>query len=419
MGQIQLLACILCAVLLPGRAMAQYALKQQYAGSNFFDGWNFFGNVDNLTLGDTFYLDRPSAFSQKLAYLNGAGNAVIRVDNFTNVQKGQKRNSIRLESKDLYDVGSLWIIDALHLPFGCSTWPAFWSKGDNWPFGGEIDIIEGINELSRNQAALHTTGGCSKQEAPNIQVGQTLGADCSIPAGCVVAETKPNSYGKSFGQNGGGVWATQFDVSGIYIWYWPRSAIPQSIRSPNESALNLADWGLPSASFPANSCDIPKFFTAQRLVLNIALCGVWAGVGNIYKSTCGGSGDPAACYEDNVVGPGSPKYDNAFFEIQYVRVYSAAAAPVPSNTSATVATTETPTIPTSIVTSTTIRPDSTTTLTRFSAAESPLSPSTTPTAQGASSSACHLPVIVVEDLNHIPEDLYVRLDYGVGVTSSP
>ena len=32
-------------------------------------------------------------------------------------------------------------------------------------------------------------------------------------------------------------------------------------------------------------------------------------------------------YQDNVVGPGSPKYDNAFFEINYVRAYTTSTAP--------------------------------------------------------------------------------------------
>jgi len=36
-------------------------------------------------------------------------------------------------------------------------------------------------------------------------------------------------------------------------------------------------------------------------------------------------------YNDNVVGPGSPKYDNAYFEINYVRAYTTGApAPTPS-----------------------------------------------------------------------------------------
>lgn len=36
-------------------------------------------------------------------------------------------------------------------------------------------------------------------------------------------------------------------------------------------------------------------------------------------------------YNDNVVGPGSPKYDDAYFEINYVRAYTTGApAPTPS-----------------------------------------------------------------------------------------
>ena len=36
-------------------------------------------------------------------------------------------------------------------------------------------------------------------------------------------------------------------------------------------------------------------------------------------------------YDDNVVGPGSPKYDDAYFEINYVRAYTTGGpAPTPS-----------------------------------------------------------------------------------------
>lgn len=39
--------------------------------------------------------------------------------------------------------------------------------------------------------------------------------NCSTPAGCVVRETTPNSFGTGFNDAGGGVWATQFDVTGV------------------------------------------------------------------------------------------------------------------------------------------------------------------------------------------------------------
>lgn len=119
-------------------------------------------------------------------------------------------------------MGSLIIIDAVHIPFGCSVWPAFWTYGieEMWPNAGEIDIIEAINNMDNNQIALHSLQGCKKLDAPNEQTGSTLEADCSVPQGCIVAETKPNSFGPGFAQAGGGVYALQIDVSGIFSWFW-------------------------------------------------------------------------------------------------------------------------------------------------------------------------------------------------------
>jgi beta-glucanase (GH16 family) len=36
------------------------------------------------------------------------------------------------------------------MPQGCTTWPAFWTViEDGWPKSGEIDIIEGVNDVGR------------------------------------------------------------------------------------------------------------------------------------------------------------------------------------------------------------------------------------------------------------------------------
>ena len=102
----------------------------------------------------------------------------------------------------------------MHIPYGCSVWPAFWSKGTLWPNDGEIDIVEAINLMDHNQVALHTTDGCL-HDTNITQTGSDTATDCSKGSGCVVAERKPNSYGAGFAAAGGGVWATQFDVTGI------------------------------------------------------------------------------------------------------------------------------------------------------------------------------------------------------------
>ena len=78
------------------------------------------------------------------------------------------------------------------------------------------------------------------------------------------------------------------------IWFWSvrnllgvcckantipqRANLPRSIReATSTSSIDLSDWGTPSASYPAPVCDVPRFFTAQQLVFDITLCGIWFG----------------------------------------------------------------------------------------------------------------------------------------------
>ena len=68
--------------------------------------------------------------------------------------------------------------------------------------------------MTFNQMALHTQDGCM-QASSVTQSGSTSATNCSTDAGCTVAEQQENSIGSGFGTAGGGVWATQFDVSGI------------------------------------------------------------------------------------------------------------------------------------------------------------------------------------------------------------
>ncbi|KAG6913850.1 hypothetical protein DXG01_003841 [Tephrocybe rancida] len=300
-----------------------YDLVRDYSGITFFDEWDFYGGYDNLTLGDVVWLDRDNAYGQGLAYINAAGNAILKVDNEHSVALNEKRASVRITTQAAYDVGSVWIADMV--------WPAFWTMGPNWPNNGEIDIMEGINMMDHNQMALHTLLGCMHSTPPN-QMGISQELDCSKPSGCVVAETAPNSFQAGFVAAGGGVFAAQFDVAGIFIWFWSRPNIPQSVLRIQSASLPLdvSDWGPPSGSFPATTCNITQFFSPQNLVLDITLCGTWAGLPEEYLPTCGNSGPTTQCYNDNVVGPGA-RYNDAYFEIKYVRAYTTGGiAPTPT-----------------------------------------------------------------------------------------
>lgn len=299
-----------------------FDLLHNYSGLTFFSGWEFYGKWDNLTLGNVTYQTALLATEYQLVSVNEAGNAIIRVDNRTTVSVGERRNSVRLTSSEFYDFGSLWIIDLLHIPYGCSVWPAFWSTAPNWPDGGEIDIIEAINLATSNQMALHTTAGCTHYPQVN-QTGYNIDTDCGTGSGCTVGIPANNSYGPGFASVGGGVYATWFDESGIFMWFWSRPDVPDSIANAGaNSSMDVSTFGIPTASFPTNtSCNITQFYKPQQLIFDITLCGDWAGVPGIYDSQCYNAGPNHDCYLDCVVGDGS-NYDDAYFEVRYVRTYS-------------------------------------------------------------------------------------------------
>lgn len=74
---------------------------------------------------------------------------------------GRGRNSVRITSKKTY-TDSIVVLDLEHMPVACGAWPAFWTVTDKtWPDGGEIDILEGVNLGTVNQATMHTGPGCS------------------------------------------------------------------------------------------------------------------------------------------------------------------------------------------------------------------------------------------------------------------
>ncbi|KAJ7754175.1 concanavalin A-like lectin/glucanase domain-containing protein [Mycena maculata] len=317
-----------------GRAAAIYYPLIEYSGTTFFDGWDFYGAIDNTTWGNVTYVTAADAEAESLAYVNEAGNAVIRVDNGSTVLPDgiQYRKSVRLTSQATFSVGTLLVIDALHMPYGCSVWPSIWmngvlAPGEVWPAAGEIDIVEAINLMDNNQMALHSYAGCV--QAPGVvQSGHSLITNCNdtTASGCTVAETKNNSFGAGFAAAGGGVFALQFDVAGIWIWFWGRASIPASITTtasafePGSAAggatMNISDWGTPSAAYPASGCNITEFFPAQQLVVDITLCGLWAGLPEIYDATC-----PGTCFLSNIAGNGS-NYGAAYFEIPSIRAYA-------------------------------------------------------------------------------------------------
>ncbi|GJE99867.1 glycoside hydrolase family 16 protein [Phanerochaete sordida] len=308
-----LLAQVLCAT------AAQFNLTKEYSGSSFFDDWDYYGAYDASTYGAEVYVTKAQAGS--LTSVSPAGHALIRLDNTTDVPYPGKRNSVRLTTQQWFGVGTLWVVDAIHIPFGCSVWPAIWTSGANWPNNGEIDIIEGVNQVAWNQMSIHAAQGCTVPPSPK-QSGNLTEGDCSQGVGCVVEENTPNSYGKAFADNGGGVWAAQYDSTGIFIWFWPRNKLPANLQTPSDT-LDISSWGTPSAAYASPTCNITEFFGGQQMIIDIALCGEGADSPGVYAQTCGDT-QTNACYLDNVINNGSAAYADAYFELAAIRAFSPA-----------------------------------------------------------------------------------------------
>ncbi|KAF8192188.1 glycoside hydrolase family 16 protein [Pholiota molesta] len=265
------------------------------------------------------FVSASDALSSRLAFVDTTTNhAIMQVDNSSTVTFNNKRNSVRLQTNVRYGVGSVWIADMLHVPFGCSVWPAWWSNAPTWPTGGEIDTFEGVNLVTNNQMGLHTNPGCT---VTGQQQSSTLlnSTDCSnldnSNQGCITMDPNPASYGAAFAAAGGGVFVTEFATTGISVWFFPRANVP-SVISSNSSSIDTSTLGVPVGNWPATTCSSSEFFSPQNLIFDITLCGDFAGAPNIFAQTCTG-----VCYNDYVVGNGS-NYNNAYFEVASVRVFS-------------------------------------------------------------------------------------------------
>ena len=267
------------------------------------------------------------------------------------------RDSVRLEGTIRYNRG-LFILDVRHMPSGCGVWPAFWLTDEpNWPVNGEIDIVEGVNYQTTAKTALHSTKGCemddisvgtmtgiwdTAQGVPDAKTGKpdmTLryATNCFVydphqwlNQGCVAVSKDNRTIGQPVNEQGGGVYALEWDPANRHIRTWvfsPHTEVPKNLKRAIQTADAIERvapdpdaWGLPYGYFAVgDGTNCPaSHFRHMRLVLNTAFCG--SVVGNRFHSDCPvQSTDFDTCNEYLASDPEELK--DAYWKIRGVYVY--------------------------------------------------------------------------------------------------
>jgi hypothetical protein len=202
------------------------------------------------------------------------------------------------------------------MPTGCGVWPAFWMFGPNWPAGGEIDIIEGVNNQYANSITLHTNPGCVVSNTNSQPSTYTVTNDCNTASGyegCSVGTSNPNNFGAGFNSVGGGTYAMQWATTGIYVWFWQRGQVPGDILAEQPATWQ---WGTPLATFTGGGCDFDTFFSSQNLIFDTTFCGSWAGA--VWGSGSCASMAPTC---DQYVADNPAAFTDAYWLINSVKVY--------------------------------------------------------------------------------------------------
>lgn len=232
-----------------------YRLVQSQEGKDFFSFYDFYDGPDSIgSAGYNMYVSKQKADKLDIA------SVVIEKDPMTGESeefvfmssaptKEGPRDSVRLEGKKRFDRG-LFILDVRHMPDGCGVWPAFWMTDEAaWPRNGEIDVLEGVNGQTTAKTALHTSDQCDMYAhvpsyaktgdwewitgIPNTFTGQpdfqtSKAADnCWVMAqhqwaneGCTAVHDRIDTIGAPVNDNGGGIYALEWDPENHYIKAW-------------------------------------------------------------------------------------------------------------------------------------------------------------------------------------------------------
>ncbi|KAG9310378.1 glycoside hydrolase family 16 protein [Chiua virens] len=285
---------------------ATYSNTASLSGQPFLNAF-WWQTISDPTNGRVKYVDESTAQSDGLYSVSG-NTVTLRADDTTVLILTWRFSTSHTCPRDVEH----GLLSGLFLLFAFATFTnAVPEVGGNWPNEGEIDIVEGVNNMVPNQSTLHT----SASRCCNITSTST---NCDVystnNAGCGVKLSDNNSFGPNFNNIGGGWYVVERSDSYIAIYFWERgdSSVPDEVQNPGGS-VDTSTWGTPAAYFPNTNCDFSSHFGPMNIIINLDFCGDWAG--NVYPS----SGCPSNCVD--YVNNNPSAFSNAYFEFNSLNIY--------------------------------------------------------------------------------------------------
>lgn len=328
-----------------------YKLDWSAEGESFFSGFDFMWRDDNH--GSAQYMPTyDKALEAGVVEAYGT-HAILRTGKASS-QYQWKRQSAKIATNKSWK-HFLAMMKFSHVPYGCGVWPALFTLAPEypWPDGGEVDILEYVN-TGNSRSSFHTAEDCTlKPEAfgqylpmPDLN-RMDYACKTAYPKHLGCAPNKWERSGKAWSHSPG-VIALERTEDYLKIFAIPEAEIPADIESDAPNPDSWDRWLFAFYPFTASGCS-KNVMQAQQLVMQINMCGDWAGkvFGDDHKchaktgwtNKCRNV-DPLAEYapeedcctqfiwdEDGKYGTDDYLAETAFFNISYMKVYQRPDAP--------------------------------------------------------------------------------------------
>lgn len=291
-------------------------MKWSARGSRFFDDFDFL--TSDYNHGAALYLERDAARRAQVTEAHRT-HAILRTGARAGNDDWPKRQSAKIQTKKSWKY-FLMMMRYSNVPWGCGVWPALWThaSGVPWPNGGELDVLEYANDAPQ-QTSFHTGDANTCRLDPGVVNAcrampdtNGMGYDCTTrypdKLGCA-PNTLPLLPGELWAREGGVV-AVQWTESFVKVFHIPEAELPEGIDGDAPDPNSWGRWLVSFYPFAASearapgSCPSPQDVMApQQLVLNINMCGDWAGkIWNI-SGSCVNVHGPAYPSECRAVDP--------------------------------------------------------------------------------------------------------------------